>query len=366
MTLPHLFKKDFQTLFDALAPLTKRAYFVGGAVRDFLMGRPLKDVDIEVYDIPPEQFCNLMERLGAKGVGKSFFVYKLGLLDVSLPRSERKVAPGHAGFDVSWCNDPLLASARRDFTINALMINLFSGELLDFHGGRADMDAKLLRHIDDRAFGEDSLRVLRAMQFAARFSFRIAPKTVTLCRQIPLDDLPRERIWGEFEKLLGADDPLKGVYFMIALRIAHRLWGIDRAPLGFFRAVRRLPPPCLLYALRSRLHLGLRRLCGPIGAPKRIERELARWPLPPKRVSDRFLAAVALKGPLSQWPGLYELGLAGRADALGLLKAPLDPGVNAADLLGEGYVQGPALGRELRRRILNKVRNYGKTVPSAD
>lgn len=366
MTLPEPFQNDFQTLFNALKPLTNRAYFVGGAVRDFLMNRAIKDADIEVYDIEPDRFHALMENLGAKGVGKSFFVYKLGGLDVSLPRSERKVAPGHAGFEVSWCNDPVLASKRRDFTINSLMINLYSGELSDFHGGRADLNAGVLRHIDKTAFVEDSLRVLRAMQFAARFSFKVAPETIALCRQIPLDDLPKERIWGEFEKLLDAPDPLKGVYFMIALRIAHHLWGVTSAPLSLFRAVKRTPPPGVLYAIRANLRLATARLCTPIGAPKRIERELTRWPLPPKRVSDRFLMAVALKGPLVNWPGLYALRLRDRAAALGVLERPFNPGVSAAELLREGFKEGPALGRELRRRILNKVRNYGNTVPLTD
>ena len=229
MNLSAALQADFQTLLNALKPHTKRAFFVGGAVRDHLLGRSVKDLDIEVYDIPPERFHALMQSLGAKGAGKSFFVYKLGLLDVSLPRSERKIARGHGGFEVSWCNDPKQASRRRDFTINSMMIDLFSGELLDFHGGRADLQAGLLRHIDDRAFAEDSLRVLRAMQFAARFSFKVAPETIALCRQIPLDDLPKERIWGEFEKLLAASDPIKGVYFMIALGISRQLLGFKHA-----------------------------------------------------------------------------------------------------------------------------------------
>ena len=136
--------KNLRALKSALAPLTSRAYFVGGCVRDALAGLPCHDYDVEIYDIAPERFDALMAGLGAQGVGKSFFVYKLGDFDLALPRSERKVSAGHRGFEVRYCGDERLASARRDFTINAMMVNIFSGELLDFHGGREDWARRTL------------------------------------------------------------------------------------------------------------------------------------------------------------------------------------------------------------------------------
>src|SRR5207247_8379745 len=119
-------------------------------------------------------------------------------------RRDSKTGTGHKGFTVS--GDPSMtveeAARRRDFTINAMLCDPLTGELIDPHGGLEDLRAKRLRAVDAASFGEDSLRVLRAMQFAARFEFSIDPATVALCRTIPLDDLPSERIWGEFEKLL--------------------------------------------------------------------------------------------------------------------------------------------------------------------
>ncbi|MDR2638238.1 MAG: CCA tRNA nucleotidyltransferase, partial [Helicobacteraceae bacterium] len=168
MRLPERFQADFSRIKAAIEPLTKRAYFVGGATRDWLLKRDFNDIDIEIYDISPDRFDEVMKAIGAIGVGKSYFVYKLGAFDLSLPRSEQKTGRGHKAFGVAWENDPLKACRRRDFTINAIMIDIFSGERLDFYGGGRDLEAKMIRHIDDRAFAEDSLRVLRAARFAAR------------------------------------------------------------------------------------------------------------------------------------------------------------------------------------------------------
>ena len=123
---------------------------------------------------------------------------------MSLPRRESKVGRGHRGFEVT--GDPHLsveeAARRRDFTINAIAWDPLTGEYLDPHDGRADLERRVLRAVDVRTFGEDSLRVLRAVQFAARFDCTLDRGTFDLCRSIPLDDLPSERIWGEVEKLL--------------------------------------------------------------------------------------------------------------------------------------------------------------------
>jgi len=182
-----------------------RALIVGGWVRDDLLGQPAKDLDLEVFGLDADRLRAVLERFGrVDAVGESFAVYKVGDIDVSLPRRESKTGRGHKGFTVA--GDPTLsftdAARRRDFTINAMLCEPLSGEVIDPHGGLADLQAKRLRAVDPATFVEDSLRVLRAMQFAARFEFTIDPATVALCRTIPLDDLPSERIWGEFEKLL--------------------------------------------------------------------------------------------------------------------------------------------------------------------
>lgn len=182
-----------------------RALIVGGWVRDRILGLASKDVDLEVYGVEAARLRSLLERFGpVETIGESFTVYKSGDIDVALPRRESKVGRGHRGFLVE--GDPRMtfdeASRRRDFTINAIAWDPLSGEYLDPRCGRADLDARLLRVVDPRTFGDDSLRVLRAMQFVARFELAPAPGTVEVCRATPLDDLPSERVWGEFEKLL--------------------------------------------------------------------------------------------------------------------------------------------------------------------
>ena len=190
-----------------------RALVVGGWPRDRLMGRDAKDIDLEVYGIAADRLRQLLERFGrVESVGESFQVYKVGGLDVSLPRRESKSGRGHRGFDVA--GDPAMsvdeAARRRDFTINAIAWDPLTNEYLDPFHGRADLERRLLRAVDPKTFGDDSLRVLRAVQFAARFEFALDESTRDLCRAIALDDLPAERIWSEIEKLLFARRPSIG------------------------------------------------------------------------------------------------------------------------------------------------------------
>jgi tRNA nucleotidyltransferase (CCA-adding enzyme) len=183
-----------------------RALLVGGCVRDELMGRQPKDWDVEIYGIQPQRLREMLDAFGPVNVvGEAFTVYKLGPhLDVSLPRRERKTGTGHRAFFIE--GDPEMnfadAALRRDFTINAILKDVLSNEIIDPAHGREDLKDKILRAVSPDTFGEDSLRVLRAAQFAARFEFDIEQKTTALCRSIDLSDLPAERIWGEIEKLL--------------------------------------------------------------------------------------------------------------------------------------------------------------------
>lgn len=183
-------------------------YMVGGWVRDMLLGAPSHDYDLEVYGLDMERLFNILVRHAKPNlVGKSFGVITMrvdGLnFDFAFPRTENKTGPGHKGFTVA--ADPYLsfaaASSRRDFTVNSMGIKIPEMDLEDHHGGLRDLEARTLRHVSD-AFSEDPLRVLRAVQFAARFEMDIAPETQELCRRLPLAELPMERIYGEFRKLL--------------------------------------------------------------------------------------------------------------------------------------------------------------------
>src|SRR5882762_2552735 len=195
-----------------------RALVVGGWVRDHLMGRDSKNIDIEVFGVAPDRLRQILESFDrVEAVGESFQVYKIGDIDVSLPRRDSKSGRGHRGFVVVGDPDMSIeeAARRRDFTINAIAWDPLTEEYFDPFDGRGDIERRLIRVVDPKTFPDDSLRVLRAIQFAARFEFALDETTRAVCRDIALDDLPSERIWGEFEKLLFARRPSIG--FAVAL-----------------------------------------------------------------------------------------------------------------------------------------------------
>ncbi len=204
-----------------------RALVVGGWIRDQFLARDSANLDIEVFGVPADRLRPLLESFGrVEAVGESFQVYKLGAIDVSLPRRDSKAGRGHRGFVVT--GDPDLsieeAARRRDFTINAISWDPLTGEYFDPFGGRRDLAAGRLRAVDPATFPDDSLRVLRAVQFAARFGFTVDDRTAALCRTIPLDDLPAERVWGEIEKLLLALRPSIGLALAMDLGVVARLF----------------------------------------------------------------------------------------------------------------------------------------------
>ena len=206
-----------------------RALLVGGCVRDARMGKQPKDWDLEVYNVAPDRLREVLDQFGPVNVvGDAFTVYKLGRhLDVSIPRRERKSGRGHKAFVIE--GDPSMnvveATRRRDFTINAILQDPFTGELIDPFNGQRDIDQKILRAVSADTFVEDSLRVLRAAQFASRFEFEIDPETVELCRTIDLSDLPPERIWGELEKLLlRSPRPSLGLEWLRRLGVVEKLF----------------------------------------------------------------------------------------------------------------------------------------------
>lgn len=193
-----------------LAQLVKkaggRALLVGGCVRDSLLGLPAKDIDVEVYGLDADTLESVLRphyRLDTVGRQFGVFILKGLSIDIALPRRESKLGPKHTDFSVE--GDPSMspqeAARRRDFTINAISYDPLTDELLDPFDGHNDLKQQKLRHVS-KAFAEDPLRVLRGMQFVARFDLTACPKTIVECRKLTPTDLPLERLWEELKKLL--------------------------------------------------------------------------------------------------------------------------------------------------------------------
>ena len=196
-----------------------KAYLVGGAVRDELLGLPVRERDWVVVGAAPEE----LTAAGYKAVGKDFpvFLHPQTNEEYALARTERKTGPGYRGFETRFSPDVTLEQdlERRDLTINAIARDVDSGVLIDPFGGQRDLEARVLRHVS-AAFVEDPVRVLRAARFAARFAplgFKVAPETLALMREIAargeLDALVPERVWQETQKAL--EQPAPWVFFEV-------------------------------------------------------------------------------------------------------------------------------------------------------
>ena len=222
-----------------------KVIIVGGAVRDHFLDLPNKDYDIEVYGLNRiETLQKILAKYGSVNlVGKSFgilkFVYEGEEYDFSFPRREQKVAIGHNGFNVV-CDGFMSfkeASLRRDFTVNALGYDVEKKSFLDPFGAKEDMESKRLRHINSKTFVEDSLRVYRAVQFSARFGYTLDKDTFKLCHNMVkdglLDELPKERVYTEFKKLLlKSKQPSIGFELMKKLGIIEKYFPELHALIG--------------------------------------------------------------------------------------------------------------------------------------
>ncbi len=255
-----------------------RALVVGGFVRDLVMrkfgyGAMSKDIDLEVYGLSEDALKLILGRMAQTAddgrnadvdqVGKSFGVFKFKGLDVALARREARTPPGR-GRKPRVVSDPVLefsqAARRRDLTINALGLDLLTGEILDSYGGLLDIQNRRLRHVDPETFVDDPLRVFRVMQFAGRFGFAVDAETAELCRSVPLEYLAKERMGEEWDKML-----LKSPKPSVALGVARGLGifgqrhtGLDRlyvASAGeagdWAKALRSLDMAALIVRLRG-------------------------------------------------------------------------------------------------------------------
>ncbi|MFW3382487.1 CCA tRNA nucleotidyltransferase [Aliarcobacter butzleri] len=200
-------------ILNDLQELGSKPILVGGCVRDSFLNKKIKDYDIEIFNFDSLEILEKsLKKFGNVNlVGKSFGVLTLKIdeydFDFSLPRIEKKVGNLHQDFEVS-TNANLSfkeAAIRRDFTINAIGYDYFKNEILDPFGGINDLKNKIIKHIDDKTFIEDSLRIYRSVQFASRFEFKIDENTKILCKKIvssgELKFLPKERVFEELKKL---------------------------------------------------------------------------------------------------------------------------------------------------------------------
>ncbi|MCL2260216.1 MAG: hypothetical protein FWC15_02550 [Fibromonadales bacterium] len=366
-----------------------RAFLVGGVTRDYLLGfkGEYRDFDIEVYSIDQEKLLEILSRHGKPNlIGKAFGVIHLARngihYDFSFPRTESKTGMGHRAFDVK--TNPNLtfeeAARRRDFTINAMGMELPNLELVDPYNGRRDLEHKVLRHVSE-AFAEDSLRVLRGVQFAARFGLRAADETIELCKTLSLNDLSRERIEEEFRKwLLKGVKPSFGLDFFCEVGLKHMFPEIEtNGDILDFLAERRnsLNPQDAEVIMFAAL------LCLPGAKPvdflkkwapvnnllKRVPALLNSLALLEKRDFRRCaLKAGCLKLPamLKQAMGVDIYNEAKEAgEELGIWDRAPEPFITGQMLLDMGLKPGPELGRIIKRVFEMQLRGEVKNKEEA-
>ena len=184
-----------------------QTYFVGGLVRDKFLNRENKDIDLEIHNISKDEVINILSQFGkVSEIGASFGVLNLNGYDIdfAFPRTETKTGLRHNDFlvEVDEFMGLQKACERRDFTINSMLLNVLSNELVDFYNGQKDLENGVIRATNENTFKDDPLRVLRACQFSARFNFVIAPETLELCKSMDISNLPIARIYMEFEKAM--------------------------------------------------------------------------------------------------------------------------------------------------------------------
>ena len=349
----------FRSLF---APFSKRVYLVGGCVRDALLGREIYDYDIEVYDIEPLKFDGLMTSIKASGVGKSYFIYKYKNYDLGLPRSESKTGNSHKDFAVSYINDPALASLRRDFTVNAMMMNIFNGEILDFHGGKKDLESKMLRHIDSEKFKEDPLRVLRGVQFSARLGFSIANETLELMKTLDLAHLSKDRINTELIKFFRAKELEKGAFYLFALSLFEQIFGVQiHKNDEFLRELKSArnfvdDERLFLYMLFGKFELDAKEILEKMRLPKSYF-SILKEPFFKDMPSDNELLKIALNMPLKSWLGAYNKERIERAKELGVYESKFDAKVDVSEILAAGF-KNEMIAAEIKRRQELEISSY--------
>lgn len=207
-----------------------RIFYVGGYVRDKILNIESKDIDTEIFGIYPDTLKQILSKYGiVDEFGLSFGIYKIKGYDIdfAMPRKEIKTGSLHTDFEINI--DPNIsyhmAAKRRDFTINSIMQDVLTNEIIDNFNGVQDIKNGIIRHIADSTFIEDSLRALRACQFAARFNFKIADDTIDICKNLDYSNIPKQRVYIELEKaLLKSNKPSIFFYNLQKMNILGRFF----------------------------------------------------------------------------------------------------------------------------------------------
>ncbi len=330
-----------KTLFHAY---TKKVYIVGGTLRNhFLNINYNNDIDIEVHDISIDVFEKLMNKIKANGVGKSFFVYKYKDIDISLPRLEKKVSIGHRGFEVTLAKDEYTASLRRDFTMNALMYNVYNNEILDFHNGISDIKNKLIKVVNEKSFSEDSLRVLRAIRFSCKYNLKIQDKTMLLMQNIDISDLSSSRISEELKEIFKSKHLTKAFFYMIKSMIIEKLFDIKITNLQFIKIIKsitrrkkyfnsNLYEYYYLFILKKYLKINIEKL----NLSKRykfIQNEININ----HNITNKELYTLALKKPINQYLDATNEVVISKAKYLNIYENKLILNIDVQQIINDGY-----------------------------
>ena len=354
-------KKNLQKisfLKSLFSPYTNRVYLVGGFVRDLLLGIENDDLDIEVHGISKKDFEKLMDKIGAIGVGKSFFVYKYENIDISLPRVESKVGIGHKGFEVKLAKNEYDATIRRDFTINSMLLNIFSGEIIDYFGGINDLKQKIIKVVNEEKFIEDSLRVLRGIRFASKFGFKIEKNSLKLMQTIKIDDLSSERIFEEFKKISNSFYLEYGFYYLIKTNIFYQLFSKKVDCITFIHIYRFIKmykytfcqnkkELFFLYILKNRLNININKL----NLPKRFKKINIEPIL--QKYNDLELLIFAIDKPIKE----YLFCFLNKKTALkyDIWDKKLSLPISAKEVIKDGF-KGKDIKFELKKRQIEFIK----------
>ena len=246
------------------------------------------------------------------------------------------------------------------------MYDIQDEQILDFWDGLKDLKNKMLRVVDEKSFVEDSLRVLRAMQFAARFGFKVEEKSCRLCQSISLDDLPKERVFREFEKMFMSKYLHYGLYYLFGLGIGQQLFDVQIEKNTFIMLsrvlqksqknfVEKLRPYYFLFICKEHFSIDIKELLDRLRAPKSYYKKVAESPAP-NNVTISFIANLSLKEGIIEYVGNYHRDVITMAKKLNVWDKPFDRGVTPSELMAEGF-SGKALGDELHRRTKEKIKD---------